>query len=66
MSNSVTYYNFLLFIQCYTDSVLPNTYLIFAGIPFHLLKISYKKRILTYEILKDHFLRLNLDIFRKF
>jgi hypothetical protein len=43
-----------------------NTNLVFSRVSFHLLKIAEIKWVVTHEIIKDDFLRLSLDTFRKF
>lgn len=66
MGNPVAHHLFLLFINRHADPILPNADLVFPGEPSHLLKISEIEGIITYEILKDDFLRLSPDILREF
>src|SRR4030043_2091498 len=65
MCNSVTDYDFLLFVYRNPDSVLTNADLVFSWITFHLLKVSEIERIITYEIFKDRLLCLSLNTLRK-
>ncbi len=65
MGNPVADNQFLLFIYRHTNPVVPNANLVFIRMPFHLLKIAEIKRIVTYEIIKNDFLSLLLDTFRK-
>ena len=65
MGNPGADYHFFLFVYRHADPIVSNANLVFPRKPSHLLKVSEIERVLTPEIFKDDFLRLNLDTLRK-